>query len=329
LILANTVIAGTGSYLPKRVLTNFDLEKIVETSDEWIKTRTGIHERRLVEDGVATSDLAINAARAALENAGLAPDELELIIVATVTPDRLFPATACMIQYQLGAKNAVAFDLNAACSGFIYCLKTAEQYIKAGSCKNILIIGAEAISKIVDWTDRNTCVLFGDGAGAAVIQASNDNCRGIVDTQLHVDGSLTDVLAMPAGGSKLPASRQTVDDKLHYIKMKGNELFKIAVRNMAESAQDILECNGLTVKDVDLFIPHQANIRIINAVANAISLPEDRICYTIKKYGNTSAASIPIALDEAARSGRLKRGDLVLLSAFGSGLAWAASLIRW
>jgi 3-oxoacyl-[acyl-carrier-protein] synthase-3 len=324
-----TIITGTGSYLPEKVLTNFDLEKIVDTSDKWIRTRTGICERRLVENDMATSDMGLRAARMALEDAAISAEELDLIIVATVTPDRLFPATACIIQHQLGAKNAVAFDINAACSGFIYCLKIAEQYIKAGTYQNILIIGAETISKIVDWSDRNTCVLFGDGAGAAVLQAGDDPLRGIIDTDQYTDGSLADVLAMPAGGSKLPPSHQTVDQRLHSIKMKGNELFKIAVRNLTESAQKILRDNEFTVDDVALFVPHQANIRIINAVASALSIPEEKTCYTIIKYGNTSAASIPIALDESARTGRLASGDLVLLSAFGSGLAWAASLIRW
>jgi 3-oxoacyl-[acyl-carrier-protein] synthase-3 len=327
--MPHAVIAGTGSYLPERVLTNFDLERMVDTSDEWIKTRTGISERRLAGDEMATSDLALPAAKAALESAGLPAAELELIIMATVTPDRLFPATACLIQHRLGAAAAAAFDLNAACSGFIYGLKIAQQYIKAGACRNILVIGAETISKIVDWSDRNTCVLFGDGAGAVVLQADEDDCHGVIDTQLYTDGSLANVLAMPAGGSRLPPSHQTVDEKLHYIKMKGNELFKIAVRNLAESAEAILSHNHFTIQDIDLFIPHQANIRIIQAVAGALSLPMERVYSTIAKYGNTSAASIPIALDEAARNGRLKRGDLVLLSAFGSGLAWAASLIRW
>ncbi len=327
--MAHAVIAGTGSYLPKRVLTNSDLEKMVDTSDEWIQTRTGIRERRLVNDGVASSDLAVRAACSALENAGLSAAELDLIIVATVTPDRLFPATACLVQHRLGANKAAAFDLNAACSGFIYGLNIAEQYIKNGSYKNILLVGVETISKVVNWSDRNTCVLFGDGAGAVVVQASDDNCRGIIDTKLYTDGSLADVLVIPAGGSKLPATHETIDENLHCIQMRGNELFKIAVRSLTESAQIILKKNRFTVNDIDLFVPHQANIRIIQAVANALSLPMDKVYSTIAKYGNTSSASIPIALDEAARKNRIKRRDLVLLSAFGSGIAWGASLIRW
>lgn len=327
--MAHAVIAGTGSYLPERVLTNSDLEKMVNTSDEWIQTRTGVHERRLVSDGEASSDLAESAARAALENAGLSAAKLDLIIVATITPERLFPATACVVQHRLGASDAAAFDLNAACSGFIYGLNIAEQYIRTGSYKNILLIGSETVSRVVDWSDRNTCVLFGDGAGAVVIQAGDDNCRGIIDTKLYTDGSLADVLVIPAGGSKLPASHETIDKKLHYLQMKGNELFKIAVRSMTESSQAILKDNRFTISDVDLFVPHQANIRIIQAVANALSLPMDKVCSTIAKYGNTSAASIPITLDEAARNGRIKRGDLVLMSAFGGGVTWAASLVRW
>ncbi len=327
--MARAIIIGTGSYLPERVLTNFDLEKKVDTSDEWIQTRTGISERRLAEDNIATSDLAVPAATAALDAAGITAAELDLIIVATVTPDRVFPATACLIQHQLEAENAAAFDLNAACSGFVYGLKVAEQFLLSGSYKNIMILGAETISKTVDWSDRNTCVLFGDGAGAAVVQAGDDNRRGIIDIRLYTDGSFADLLVMPAGGSRLPASHKTITEGLHHIKMKGNEIFKIAVRNLTESAQTILKDNGFTIEDVALFVPHQANSRIIQAVANALSLPLDKVYSIIHKYGNTSAASIPIALDEAARNGRLKRGDLVLLSAFGSGLAWAAALIRW
>ncbi len=327
--MANAVIIGTGSHLPNKVLSNFDLEKMVNTTDEWIKTRTGISERRLVANGTSTSDLVIPAAKAALESAGISALSLDLILLATVTPDVVFPATACLIQHKLGAKNAVAFDLNAACSGFLYALKTAEQYIKADTYKNVLVIGAETMSRLIDWRDRGTCVLFGDGAGAVVLQSGKNNGRGIIDTQLYVDGSFYELLSVPAGGSRLPTSHQTIDDNLHYIRMKGNEVFKIAVRNLAQSAREALKNNKLSVDDIDLFVPHQANIRIIQAMANALSFPMEKVYTNIEKYGNTSAASIPVALDEAVRKGRLKKGDLVLLSAFGGGLTWATSLVRW
>ncbi len=327
--MARAVIAGTGSYLPEKVLTNFDLEKMVDTSDEWIQTRTGIRERRIAGENEATSDLAIPAAEVALEAAGISAAELDLIIVATVSPDRVFPAVAARIQHHIKAKNAAGFDINAACSGFVFGLKIAEQYVLSARHKNVMVIGAEVNSRMIDWEDRNTCVLFGDGAGAVVVNASDDGARGIIETCLYTDGAYTDSLGVPAGGSRLPASHETIDGRLHYIKMKGNEIFKIAVRNLTESAQLILKNNGFTIDDIDLFVPHQANSRIIQAVANALSLPMDKAYSTIDKYGNTSAASIPIALDEATRCGRLKRGDLALLSAFGGGLSWAASLLRW
>jgi 3-oxoacyl-[acyl-carrier-protein] synthase-3 len=323
------VIIGTGICIPKKILTNFDLERMVETSDEWIVTRSGISQRHLVEDGICTSDLGAEAGKRALEKAGTQPEDLDLIMVGTMTPDTLFPSTACVIQKKLKAKNAAAFDVSAACSGFLFVLSIAEQYIKTGAFKNILVVGSETMSRFIDWDDRSTCVLFGDGAGALVLQGRNENSRGIIATRLFSDGSYKDMLYLPAGGSKRPASKASVGDKDHYLKMRGNELFKIAVRALTDSCRIILQENDLTLDDVDLFVPHQANIRIIKAVANQLELPMEKVFTNIERYGNTSASSIPIALDEAARSGRLKEGDLVLLAAFGSGLTWASSLLQW
>lgn len=323
------VIVGTGICVPEKILTNFDLERIVETSDEWIMTRTGISQRHLVVDGICTSDLGAGAAKKALEMAGINPEDLDLIMVGTMTPDMLFPSTACVVQKKLKAKNAAAFDVSAACSGFLFVLSIAEQYIKTGAFKNILVIGSETMSRFIDWDDRSTCVLFGDGAGALVLQGRNENNRGIIATRLFSDGSYNDMLYLPAGGSKRPASKASVEEKDHYLKMRGHELFKIAVRELSDSCRVILQENDLTLDDVDLFVPHQANIRIIKAVANQLDLPMEKVFTNIERYGNTSASSIPLALDEAARSGRLKEGDLVLLAAFGSGLTWASSLLRW
>jgi 3-oxoacyl-[acyl-carrier-protein] synthase-3 len=323
------VIIGTGICVPKKILTNFDLERMVETSDEWIVTRSGISQRHLVEDGICTSDLGAEAGKRALEKAGTKPEDLDLIMVGTMTPDMLFPSSACVIQKKLKAKNAAAFDVSAACSGFLFVLSIAEQYIKTGAFKNILVVGSETMSRFIDWDDRSTCVLFGDGAGALVLQGRNENSRGIIATRLFSDGSYKDMLYLPAGGSKRPASKASVGDKDHYLKMRGNELFKIAVRALTDSCRVILQEHDLTLDDVDLFVPHQANIRIIKAVANQLGLPMEKVFTNIERYGNTSASSIPIALDEAARSGRLKEGDLVLLAAFGSGLTWASSLLKW
>jgi 3-oxoacyl-[acyl-carrier-protein] synthase-3 len=323
------VVIGTGICIPEKILTNFDLEKMVETTNEWIVTRTGIQERHLVENGICTSDMGAEAGKRALEKAGLQPDELDLIMVGTMTPDNLFPSSACVIQEKLNAKNAAAFDVSAACSGFLFILSIAEQYIKTDAFQNILVVGAETMSRFVDWEDRSTCVIFGDGAGAVVLQARNENSRGIIATKLFTDGSYRDMLYLPAGGSRLPASRKSIENNDHYLKMRGNELFKIAVRALTDSCRTILQENNMVLDDVALFIPHQANIRIIKAVANQLGLPMDKVFSNIDRYGNTSASSIPIALDEAARSGRLKEGDLVLLAAFGSGLTWASTLLRW
>ncbi|RJP28184.1 MAG: ketoacyl-ACP synthase III [Candidatus Omnitrophota bacterium] len=320
-------IIGLGEYLPKRVLTNADLEKMVDTSDEWITTRTGIKERRIADKGEATSDMATKAAKEALKEAKLKAQDLELIIVATITPDMFFPSTACFVQANLGAKNAVCFDISAACSGFVYALITAQQFIARGAYKNALVIGAEALSCVTDWTDRNTCVLFGDGAGAAVI--SEVNSGGIISFYLGSDGSYTDLLMIPGGGSRNPVSSKTVSNRLHYIKMQGNELFKIAVKTMTEAAKVAIEKAGLKPSDIDLVIPHQANVRIILAMAKRLEFPEDKIYLNISKRGNISSASTITALCEAAKEGRIKKGDYILLDAFGAGLVWGACVIKW
>jgi len=321
-------IIGTGSAAPERVLTNLDLEKMVDTSDEWIRTRTGIRERRVADENTATSDLAAQAARRALEDTNLGIADLDMIMVATVTPDTNFPSTACLVQDKIGAKRAAVLDIGAACSGFIYGLSLARSLIDMGEYSTILVIGAETLTKITDWQDKNTCVLFGDGAGAAILQAGDKN-RGILATHLGGDGSLGSLLILPAGGSRLPASHQTVDEKLHYIKMAGNEVFKSAVRAMGDSAVSVLEKVSLTSQDVDLLITHQANLRIIQATAKRIHLPMERVYVNLDRYGNTSAASIPIALDEARRRGLIKEGDTSLLVAFGAGFTWGSAVIRW
>lgn len=322
-------IAGTGASVPDRVLTNADLERIVNTSDEWIVTRTGISERRIASDSQATSDLAERAAARALEAAAVDPIDVELIVVSTVTPDTFFPSTGCILQDRLGASHAAAFDLSAACSGFIYGLSVADAYLRAGLMRNILVIGAETLSKVVDWSDRGTCVLFADGAGAALVQRTTGDSR-ILSTHLYADGSKGKQLIIPGGGSRHPVSQKVLDENLVKIKMaNGNEVFKVAVRSMEDAALAALKANGAEVSDIDLFVPHQANARIINAVAQRLGVPKERIVVNIDRFGNTSAASIPIALDEAVRAGRLKPGDLLLMAAFGGGLTWGSALIRW
>lgn len=320
-------IIGVGKYLPKKVLTNADLEKMVDTSDEWITTRTGIKQRRIAAKNEAASDLAIKAAEKALENAQLKAQDLDLIIVATITPDMQFPSTAAFVQAGLGAKNAVCFDISAACAGFIYALLVAQQFLARGSAKYVLVIGSEVLSSVTDWEDRNTCVLFGDGAGAVVLGEVAGG--GIISTYLGTDGSYADILMMPAGGSRTPASIKTIESKLHFLKMRGNELFKIAVKTMTESAQKALERANLSPCDIDCFIPHQANERIISAVAKRLEVPENKIFMNIAKYGNMSSASLVIALCEAVEEGRVKKGDIVVLDAFGAGLVWGACVIRW
>lgn len=321
-------ITGTGSYLPEKVLSNEDIEKKVETSNQWIIERTGIRERRVADEGEATSDLAEKAAKKAIADAGIHVNDLDLILVATSTPDMFFPSTACIVQDRLGAGQAAAFDINAACSGFLYALSVADQYIRGGSAGNVLVIGSEVMSRIIDWSDRNTCVLFGDGAGAVVLTGTKKDA-GILSTHLHSDGKLWDLIHVPGGGSRIPPSRAMLDAGLAFIKMKGNETFKVAVRTLEEAVVETLKANRVESSEVSLLIPHQANIRIIRAVAQRLGLSMDKVMVNVDRYGNTSAASIPIALDEAVRAGRIKEGDLVLFEAFGAGLTWASALVKW
>lgn len=321
-------ILGTGSYLPEKILTNFDLEKMVDTSDEWITTRTGIKERRIADPSQATSDLATEASKRALEDANLKPEDLDMIIVATVTPDMNFPSTACIVQANLGALNAAAFDISVGCSGFIYGLAIAQQFVETGMYRNVLVIGAETLSKIINWKDRNTCVLFGDGAGAAVV-GRVESGYGILESYLGADGTGGKYLYMPAGGSRMPASHETVEKNLHTIFMEGQEVFKFAVKVMDSATIEVLERCGLTPEDIDMLIPHQANTRIIEAARKRLKLTNDKVYINLDKYGNTSAASVAIALDEAYRKGLIKKGDIILTVAFGAGLTWASSVIKW
>ncbi|MEK4042987.1 beta-ketoacyl-ACP synthase III [Paenibacillus sp. FSL H8-0048] len=321
-------IIGTGKYVPERVLTNSDLEKIVETNDEWIVSRTGIRERHIAAPEQATSDLAYEAALKALESAGMKAEELDLIIVATVTPDSAFPSTACILQDKLGAKNAAAFDLSAACSGFVYSLATATGFIQNGMYNNALVIGADTLSRITDYTDRNTCVLFGDGAGAVIVGEVPEG-RGFQSFDLGAEGSGGSLLNLEAGGSRLPASQQTVEDKKHFIYMNGREVFKFAVRVMGSATERVLTKAGLSKENIDLFVPHQANIRIIQSAMQRLDLPPEKVVVNVDKYANTSAASIPLALVEAAEEGRMKAGDAVLMVGFGGGLTWGASVLIW
>ncbi len=321
-------IIGIGSYAPEKIVTNKDLEKIVETSDEWIFSRTGIKQRHIVEPGVATSSLAALAAERALLDAGVTADEIDLIIVATATPDMLFPSTACLVQDKIKASKAAAFDLSAGCSGFAYGLVTGSQFIKSGLYKKILVIGAETLSTILDWNDRNTCVLFGDGAGAVVLGEVPAG-YGILGVELGADGSGGDLLKMPAGGSRIPATNESIGQRLHYLQMSGNDVFKFAVKVMGEAAIKALENSGLSHTDVDCLIPHQANIRIIQSAAKRLKLPMEKVVINVDNYGNTSAASIPLAMDEAMKNGRLKNDDIVVLVGFGAGLTWASCVIKW
>ncbi|HXL02482.1 MAG TPA: beta-ketoacyl-ACP synthase III [Candidatus Atribacteria bacterium] len=320
-------ILGTGSSVPERVITNFDLEKIVDTSDEWITTRTGIKERRIAQKEESTSTFALLAAQRALQAAQVSAEELDLIVVATVTPDMLFPATACLLQRELKARKAASFDLEAGCTGFVYALSLAEKYLRGGGGEKALVVGAETLSKILDWQDRSTCVLFGDGAGAAVLGLSKEG--GIIATYLGSDGGGAHLLELPAGCSRMPASLDTVNNRLHYIKMNGNEVFKFAVKIMEEASLEVIKRGHVEMDEVNLFIPHQANIRIINSAAKRLGIPEERVFVNVHKYGNTSSASIPLALDEAYREGKINGGDLVLLVGFGAGLTWGSALIRW
>jgi len=314
-------IAGTGSYLPEKFLTNIDLESMVETSDEWITDRTGIKKRHIADDDETTTDLAYFAAKNAISAAGIKPRDIDMIIVATTTPTRIFPSTAALVQQKLGIHGCPAFDIQAVCTGFVYALTVADKFIKSGSAKNVLVIGAETLSRIVDWTDRNTCVLFGDGAGAVVLQASAE--PGIMSTHIHCDGSFNELLHVPTG----PGSAITEDPA--YIEMQGNDVFKIAVKTLSKIVDETLAANQLNKHDIDWLIPHQANIRIIAATAKKLSMSMDSVVVTVQDHGNTSAASIPLALDVAVRDGRIKRGETLLFEAFGGGFTWGSALIKF
>ena len=323
-----SVIAGTGSHLPENVVTNFDLEKIVDTSNEWILERTGIKERRIAKEGESLVDFSEVASLQALEAAGMEPMDLDFILCGTVTPDYHIPASACFLQDRLGAKKAVAFDLSAGCSGFLFALSIADQYIRSGTASNALIIGAELLSKYINWKDRTTCVIFADGAGAVVLKAERGE-RGILATRLHSDGEKIDFITIPGGGTMHPPSVDMLEKGYQYIHMRGNETFKLAVRSLTKVSKEVMKEVGVKPEDIALFIPHQANVRIMNAVGRSLDLEPEKVFVNIDKVGNTSAASIPIAVDEAYRTGRIKEGDILLFSAFGSGLTWAASLVRW
>ena len=320
-------ITGLGMYVPKKVLTNRDLEKMVDTTDEWIQTRTGIRERHIVEPGTATSDLAYEAGREALKQAKLDAKELELLIVATTTPDMLFPSTSCLVQQRLGAKHAVCFDLSAACSGSVFAMITAQQYLLTGRYKNALVIGSEVLSSFIDWTDRSTCILFGDGAGACVMAPVARG--GILATDMGSDGSAADLLCMPGGGSKHPPSHASVDQRLHFLRMSGGEIFKIAVRRMADSTKRVIKDAKMSSEDVACFIPHQANTRIIEAMAKWAEVPIEKVYTNLQRYGNTSAASNLIALYEAVNEGVITRDDYAVIVAFGAGLTWGSLLLQW
>ena len=321
-------VIGTGSYVPERVLTNADLESMVETSDQWIVERTGIRERRLAAETEFTSHMAAKAAQAAMENAGVKPSEIDLILVGTVTPDNFFPSTACHVQRLIGAGNAACMDLSAACSGFLYCLEIARQFIATGSMQTVLVIGADKLSSIVNWTDRNTCVLFGDGAGAAILR-HRPGSRGVVSTYMGSDGNLADILHMPGGGCACPATAETIAQKLNTLHMNGRETYKQAVTSMMRAANTVLDRCGLAAQDIQCVIPHQANLRIIEAMADRMDLDLGKFHINLDKYGNTSAAAVAIALDEAARTGRFQIGDPILLVVFGGGLTYASSVIEW
>ena len=327
--LRRVKISALGTYVPPRLLTNHDLEKMVETSDEWITSRVGIKERHIVDKGVATSDLALCAAKRALAEARLQPEQIEAIIVGTVTPDMPFPSTACLLQDKLGAKGAWGFDVSAACCGFLYALQTGVQFVATGSHQRVLVVGADVMSSIIDYTDRATCVIFGDGAGAVLLEPADDDQLCFLDYLYEVDGSGACSLHMPAGGSLHPASHETIDKKMHFVQQDGAAVFKYAVRKMAETSEKILQRNGFSAKDVAIFIPHQANRRIITGTASRLGLPEERVIINIDRYGNTTAGTIPLALETARQEGKLKKGDLVLMAAVGAGFTAGATLLRW
>lgn len=325
-------IIGTGSYMPEKILTNDDLSKFVETSDEWITSRTGIKARRIAAEDQATSDLASEAARRAMAAAGVTPEEINLIVVATVTPDMFFPSTACFVQKKIGASNAVCFDISAACSGFLYALQVARHFINTGNRTTALVIGAEKLSSLINWQDRNTCVLFGDGAGAVVIRRAEEGADApgrVLSTVMGSDGNLTDLLKVPGGASACPITEANVASRPNTIHMEGRETFKHAVTRMCQASEQALEMAGLTKDDIAMVIPHQANARIISVIAERLGVPPEKTFINLDQYGNTSAATIPVALDEAHRQGKIKRGDIVLLVAFGGGFTWASSVIKW
>ena len=328
-VRARAKISALGTYVPPRLLTNEDLEKMVDTNHDWIMDRTGIRERHIAEKGVATSDLSVEAAKKALSERGLKPTDLEAILVATVTPDMLFPSTACLVQHKLGAKGAWGFDLSAACSAFVYALQVGSQFIATGAHKKVMVIGADVMSSIIDYTDRATCVIFGDGAGAVILEPAEDDSVGMIDFIHEVDGSGGCSLYMPGGGSLHPSTHETVDKKMHYVHQDGQAVFKFAVRKQAEICEKILQRNGLKGSDIDAFIPHQANRRIITATADRLGLKSESVIINIDRYGNTTAGTVPLAMDTARQEGRLKKGDLVLLASVGAGFTVGATLLRW
>ncbi|ABR48909.1 3-oxoacyl-(acyl-carrier-protein) synthase III [Alkaliphilus metalliredigens QYMF] len=326
--LLSVGITGIGSYLPERVVSNIELEKTVDTSDEWIRTRTGIGSRRVADDQTATSDLATKAAEKALADANIKAEDVDLIIVATCTPDMPFPSTACIVQKNIGANKASAFDVVAVCTGFLYAMTVAEQFIKTGFYRNALVVGAETLTKVLNWEDRNTCVLFGDGAGAVFLQPVDEG-KGILSSYMGADGTKGDVLTIPGGGTRMPINKDNIDQNLHCITMDGSEVFKFAVRVMGKAALAVLEKSNISLDEVDYLVPHQANIRIIEAAAKRLNLPMDKVHVNLDQYGNMSAASIPVALDEAYREGCIKEEDIVVLVGFGGGLTWASSVLKW
>lgn len=327
--IRRAAIKSLATYVPPRLLTNADLEKMVDTTDEWIMQRTGIRERHIVDPGVATSDLAKEAALEAIRRAGLTPEDIDLIVVGTVTPDMFFPSTACLLQHKIGATNAWGFDLSAACSAFTYALTTGSQMVAAGAAEHVLVVGADVMSSIIDYTDRATCVLFGDGAGAVVLGVSDDADVGILDFEHQIDGSGGPSLCMPAGGSKRPASRETVDERLHFVKQDGQAVFKFAVRKTGDACERLMRRNNVTADDLALFVSHQANRRIIMSAAERIGMPEDKVIINIDRFGNTTAATIPLALNDAVETGRIKKGDLVLVASVGAGFTVGSVLLRW
>jgi 3-oxoacyl-[acyl-carrier-protein] synthase-3 len=330
-IMIRSKIIGTGAYVPDRVVKNTDLEAIVDTSDRWIRERTGIKERRIAEENVPVSHLAFGAAERALKDAMVDPLEIDLIIMGTVTPDMPMPSTACIVQHKLGAERAAAFDISAACSGFLYALSIGDQFVKSGMYKKVLVIGADMFSKVVDWSNRETCILFSDGAGAMLLEATSadDERRVIKSTHLYSDGTQGDKLYIPGGGTLNPTSHDTLYEGMHYVRMRGNELFKVAVRAMVDASKAALKHNDLSVNDIDLVIPHQANIRIMESIAKKLKVPMEKVMVTIDYYGNSSAATVPTAFDKAKRTGKIQDGDTILAVAFGAGLTWGSTVIQW